>query len=389
MWSQVTDERRRRPAPGRDRRVQRRPRAHQAGAGDHAGEVRDLVQPHRVQPGGRARARLQGRHGADQPRRHRDGPGPAHEDAAGGGDRARRAAVAGAAGADAHRQGAQHVGHRGELRRRPQRRRGEERLRADPGPPRRRGRRGSSGCTRTTSGSSTASSPASPTRTRTLTFAEVVHLAYYRRVQLSAAGFYRTAGLHWDAKNMHGEPFKYFAYGAAASEVEVDGFTGAYTAAARRHRARRRRQPLPAGRPRPGRGRLRAGRGLAHARGPALGHVRRPQPRAAVHPGGQHVQAAELLGDADGVPGHAAGAGGRGRRGVWLQGGRRAAADAGVQRAGGAAGGRGGVRAPGPQRRPGLPVDAGGRVLGGGGRAVGRAQPGRWRTADAAAVGAD
>jgi xanthine dehydrogenase large subunit len=61
-----------------------------------------------------------------------------------------------------------------------------------------------------------------------LTFAEVVHLAYFRRVQLWAAGFYRTPGLHWDAKNMRGEPFKYFAYGAAASEVEVDGFTGAY-----------------------------------------------------------------------------------------------------------------------------------------------------------------
>ena len=27
---------------------------------------------------------------------------------------------------------------------------------------------------------------------------------------------------------MQGEPFKYFAYGAAVSEVEVDGFTGAY-----------------------------------------------------------------------------------------------------------------------------------------------------------------
>ena len=53
-------------------------------------------------------------------------------------------------------------------------------------------------------------------------------LAYFRRVQLWAAGFYRTAGLHWDAKRMHGEPFKYFAYGVAASEVEVDGFTGAY-----------------------------------------------------------------------------------------------------------------------------------------------------------------
>ncbi len=63
---------------------------------------------------------------------------------------------------------------------------------------------------------------------KTLTFAELAHLAYYRRVQLWAAGFYRTAGLHWDGKNMHGEPFKYFAYGAAASEVEVDGFTGAY-----------------------------------------------------------------------------------------------------------------------------------------------------------------
>jgi xanthine dehydrogenase large subunit len=47
-------------------------------------------------------------------------------------------------------------------------------------------------------------------------------------VPLWAAGFYRTSGLHWDAERMQGEPFKYFAYGAAVSEVEVDGFTGAY-----------------------------------------------------------------------------------------------------------------------------------------------------------------
>ncbi|WP_350227308.1 molybdopterin cofactor-binding domain-containing protein [Agromyces marinus] len=46
-------------------------------------------------------------------------------------------------------------------------------------------------------------------------------------MQLWAAGFYRTAGLHWDADAMQGEPFKYFAYGVAATEVEVDGFTGA------------------------------------------------------------------------------------------------------------------------------------------------------------------
>ncbi|HET6867043.1 MAG TPA: xanthine dehydrogenase molybdopterin binding subunit [Solirubrobacteraceae bacterium] len=57
---------------------------------------------------------------------------------------------------------------------------------------------------------------------------ELVRTAYFQRVQLSASGFYRTEGLHWDSTVMQGSPFKYFAYGAAASEVEVDGFTGAY-----------------------------------------------------------------------------------------------------------------------------------------------------------------
>jgi xanthine dehydrogenase large subunit len=61
-----------------------------------------------------------------------------------------------------------------------------------------------------------------------IAWADLVHDAYFRRVQLWAAGFYRTEGLHWDAERMQGEPFKYFAYGAAAAEVEVDGFTGAY-----------------------------------------------------------------------------------------------------------------------------------------------------------------
>jgi len=61
-----------------------------------------------------------------------------------------------------------------------------------------------------------------------LTWAEVVSLAYFARVQLWAAGFYRTEGLRWDSSRMQGEPFKYFAYGVAAAEVEVDGFTGAH-----------------------------------------------------------------------------------------------------------------------------------------------------------------
>ena len=36
-----------------------------------------------------------------------------------------------------------------------------------------------------------------------------------------------------------GRPFHYFVYGAAVSEVEVDGFTGDYAAAARGHSGRR------------------------------------------------------------------------------------------------------------------------------------------------------
>jgi xanthine dehydrogenase large subunit len=63
---------------------------------------------------------------------------------------------------------------------------------------------------------------------RELDWKQLVHDAYYQRISLWAAGFYRTAGLHWDAERMQGEPFKYFAYGASVSEVEVDGFTGAY-----------------------------------------------------------------------------------------------------------------------------------------------------------------
>ncbi|KIQ55310.1 xanthine dehydrogenase molybdopterin binding subunit [Meiothermus taiwanensis] len=62
-----------------------------------------------------------------------------------------------------------------------------------------------------------------------LAFAEVVRAAYAQRVQLFADGFYRTPGLHWDKARMRGKPFHYFAYGAAVSEVEVDGFTGQYT----------------------------------------------------------------------------------------------------------------------------------------------------------------
>ncbi len=58
---------------------------------------------------------------------------------------------------------------------------------------------------------------------------QIVAAAYHQRIQLWASGFYKTEGLSWDATTMTGSPFKYFAYGAAVSEVEVDGFTGGYT----------------------------------------------------------------------------------------------------------------------------------------------------------------
>ncbi|GAA2173896.1 xanthine dehydrogenase molybdopterin binding subunit [Arthrobacter parietis] len=61
-----------------------------------------------------------------------------------------------------------------------------------------------------------------------MTFAELARDAYFQRVSLWAAGYYRTEGLHWDSARMQGEPFKYFSYGAALAEVEVDRFTGAY-----------------------------------------------------------------------------------------------------------------------------------------------------------------
>jgi xanthine dehydrogenase large subunit len=60
-----------------------------------------------------------------------------------------------------------------------------------------------------------------------LPWADLVHSAYFARTQLFAAGYYRTEGLHWNSTVMRGSPFKYFAHGVAATEVEVDGFTGA------------------------------------------------------------------------------------------------------------------------------------------------------------------
>ncbi|MBD2036245.1 xanthine dehydrogenase molybdopterin binding subunit [Leptolyngbya sp. FACHB-321] len=59
-------------------------------------------------------------------------------------------------------------------------------------------------------------------------FLDVVRQAYDDRISLSATGYYRTPHIYWDEATGKGRPFYYFAYGAAVSEVEVDGFTGTF-----------------------------------------------------------------------------------------------------------------------------------------------------------------
>ncbi len=61
---------------------------------------------------------------------------------------------------------------------------------------------------------------------RAISFARVCDAAYRQRVPLFAQGYYSTPDIHYDPQTGRGEPFHYFAYAAAVSEVEVDGFTG-------------------------------------------------------------------------------------------------------------------------------------------------------------------
>ena len=185
---------------------------------------------------------------------------------------------------------------------------------------------------------------------RQIEWASLIRDAYLMRVPLWAAGFYRTSGLHWDAERMQGEPFKYFAYGAAVSEVEVDGFTGAY-------RLRRTDIVHDVGdslSPLVDLGQIEGGfvQGVGwltleelvwdESDGPHRGRLATQAastykiPSFSEMPEEFHVH---LYREGDRV-----------RSGVRVQGRRRAAADGGVQRPGGAAPGGGGVRPEGAQR---------------------------------------
>ncbi len=56
--------------------------------------------------------------------------------------------------------------------------------------------------------------------------AKVAEAAYRKRIPLFAHGYYRTPEIWFDPDTATGKPFHYFAYGAAVTEVEIDGFTG-------------------------------------------------------------------------------------------------------------------------------------------------------------------
>ena len=63
---------------------------------------------------------------------------------------------------------------------------------------------------------------------RAMPFVAAVRRTYEQRVSLSSTGYYATPKLHYDTATHRGRPFYYFAYGAAAAEVEVDTLTGEY-----------------------------------------------------------------------------------------------------------------------------------------------------------------
>ncbi|XP_002513485.2 xanthine dehydrogenase 1 [Ricinus communis] len=57
-------------------------------------------------------------------------------------------------------------------------------------------------------------------------FAELASACYVQRIDLSAHGFYITPEIGFDWSTGKGNPFRYFTYGAAFAEVEIDTLTG-------------------------------------------------------------------------------------------------------------------------------------------------------------------
>ncbi len=61
---------------------------------------------------------------------------------------------------------------------------------------------------------------------KTFSFNSLIKEAYLNRVSLSSSGFYKTPKIHFNNKTFLGNPFLYFCYGSAVSEVLIDTLTG-------------------------------------------------------------------------------------------------------------------------------------------------------------------
>ena len=62
-----------------------------------------------------------------------------------------------------------------------------------------------------------------------ISFKTLCSLAHLNQVSLSATGYYKTPGIWFDREAGTGNPFFYFSYGMAVSEVTIDVLTGSHT----------------------------------------------------------------------------------------------------------------------------------------------------------------
>ncbi|MFA4851784.1 MAG: xanthine dehydrogenase molybdopterin binding subunit [Bacteroidales bacterium] len=62
-----------------------------------------------------------------------------------------------------------------------------------------------------------------------ISYDEIIKTAYLKRVSLSSTGFYKTPGIYFDRENGQGNPFYYYSFGMAVSEVMIDTLTGQHT----------------------------------------------------------------------------------------------------------------------------------------------------------------
>jgi len=63
---------------------------------------------------------------------------------------------------------------------------------------------------------------------KNITFIEIINKAYLKRISLSSTGYYSTPNLYFDKQKGRGNPFHYYAFGMAVSEVIIDTLTGAH-----------------------------------------------------------------------------------------------------------------------------------------------------------------